>query len=213
MIPRKGSEALVNQAVSFFEKKGPLAPKPVVLDLGTGCGSLLISVLHQLRHRNAIGVGLDVSREVLAVADYNIAALGLKQSAQTVQGRFADIHTLDHQELFNLVVCNPPYHTRGGRKVLDAATLTHEPDIALFVNKNDTLVHYRDVLNGLIRGSLVATGAILIFQVFRDNSKAVAGLMELAGLINIQIGIDSRRCVRTVEGIFPQARSSQSVPV
>jgi release factor glutamine methyltransferase len=202
MIPRQGSEALVQLAVAFYDKQDIYAPRPVVLDLGIGCGSLLISVLHRLRHRNAIGVGIDVSKEALELAEYNIAALGLKQSAKTVRGPFAKIHALLH-EPFNVVVCNPPYHTRGGRNIFDAATVTYEPDRALFVDASNALVHYRDVLNGLIEGKLVTRGAFLVFEVFRDNVEAVAKLMAKAGIQNIQVGTDSLDCIRTIEGTFP----------
>jgi release factor glutamine methyltransferase len=212
MIPRRGSETLVERAVDFYEMKDMSAPRPLVLDLGTGCGSLLIAVLNRLRHRNAIGVGIDVSREALELADYNIAALGLNQSARTLQGRFSDIYLLKH-EPFNLVVCNPPYHTRGGRKILDAATVAYEPDRALFVEKEDALVHYRDVLSGLHVGKLLVPGGLLVFEVFGDNVKAVSELMVAMNMGNIEVGTDSRDCIRTIEGTFNPFQNVKTHPV
>jgi release factor glutamine methyltransferase len=202
MIPRKGSEALVQRAATFYEKQGQNAPRPEILDLGTGCGNLLISLLHRLRHHNAIGVAVDSSRDTLDVADYNIAALGMSQTAKTVRGRFAHLSGLDHG-IFNVVLCNPPYHTRGGRKILNAAAVAHEPDRALFVETEDPLVHYKDVLRGLVEGQLVAPGGFLVFEVFRDNAMTVAKLMESMGLEDIQIGTDANKCIRTVEAKFP----------
>ena len=198
MIPRKGSESLVERVIAFYDKQNIYAPRPVVLDLGTGSGVLMVTVLHRLRHRNAIGVGVDVSREALELAEYNIAALGLKQSAKTVRGPFSKIHTLRYQPC-NVVVCNPPYHPRDRKKFLDG----HEPHEALFVDPADATVHYRDILNGLRDGKLVSRGAFIIFEVYQDNVEAVAGLMEQVGIENIQVGNDSLGCVRTIEGTFP----------
>ena len=208
MIPRKGSQALVDRAVSLWEKLGLETESPMIFDLGTGCGCLLVAILNRLRDKNAYGVGLDISSEVLEVADYNIAALGVSESAHTIQGKFSEIRDLELDTRFNLVVCNPPYRTRGGRKNLDATTITYEPESALFVGHQDRLVHYREILNGLIAGKLVTPGAIIVFEVYGDFSDGVSQLMKDAGLKQIQIGTDNRGCIRTIEGCFPKKDST-----
>ena len=208
MIPRKGSQTIVERAVALWEKFGPAKDFPMVFDLGTGCGCLLVAILNRLRDKQAYGVGLDASREVLEVADYNIAALGVSESAHTIQGKFSGISELELDKRFNLVVCNPPYRTRGGRKVLDAGAIAYEPESALFVDHQDRIVHYRDILNGLVKGKLVAPGAIIVFEVYGDFVESVFQLMTDAGLKHIQICTDDRGCVRTIEGCFPKTDSS-----
>jgi release factor glutamine methyltransferase len=207
MIPRKATEALVERAVAMYEEFhcSKRFTIPTVLDLGTGSGCVLVSILHRME--DAYGVGVDASSEALEVADYNIAALGVAKSAHTVQFQFKDLHLLGPEEVetFNLVVCNPPYHTRGsGQAIMDAANLAHEPDMALFVDTDeDYLENYRTIVQGLLRGNLVPKGGVMIFEVCRDNAEAVKKLMIEAGLEQVNIGEDSSGCIRTVDGIFP----------
>jgi methylase of polypeptide subunit release factors len=86
---------------------------------------------------------------------------------------------------------------------LDSASVTHEPDIALYIDgKDDYLIHYRDALKSLT--DLVTSKAVVVFEVFRDNAEGVAKLMREAGLEDVEIGTDANGCIRTAEGIFPE---------
>jgi methylase of polypeptide subunit release factors len=175
-------DSRVKWAVGFYDKnKDMLAPRLLVPDLGTGYGSLLIAILNQLWHDYTTRVEIDVLREAL-----ELAALGLNRSVWTLQGRFSSIYLLKH-EPFNLVVCNPPpYHMQEGRKILDAATVGYGPDDAIFVEKEDALVYYHDILSGLHVGKLLVPGGLLVFEVFGDNVKAVPELMAVRNMENIR---------------------------
>jgi release factor glutamine methyltransferase len=206
MIPRKGTEALVDRAISLYNKTHGIdrrykGPRASILDLGTGSGCLLLTLLD--RTRDSFGVGIDVSHEAILVAESNAAALGLDGNCYFARGSFAKLHTEVAHDKFNVVVCNPPYHTQGGRKILDSASVTHEPDIALYIDgKDDYLIHYRDALKSLT--DLVTSKAVVVFEVFRDNAEGVAKLMREAGLEDVEIGTDANGCIRTAEGIFPE---------
>jgi release factor glutamine methyltransferase len=211
MIPKKGSQALVDRVVSFFTEGdsskivyplGTYRPRPVVLDLGTGCGNLLVSILHRLRTTiNAYAVGMDSSREALEIADYNIAALGMRDFARTIKGKFHQVRNIKFEK-FSAVVCNPPYHT--GTHQMDASTIAHEPRQALFVDGNqDHLIHYKDVLSGLTEGNICYPGAFLVFEALWENVRAVASLMRAYGIENVSIGMDANECMRTVQGTIP----------
>ena len=79
------------------------------------------------------------------VCYYNIAAMGFKDKAKSIQGRFADLSRL-HHEKFDAVLCNPPYIPDvGGRRKLDVATTAFEPRKALFVNREAPNIHYEHV--------------------------------------------------------------------
>ena len=138
MIPKKRSEAIVNRVVEFcyqerehkkqihhcqgstnlrdstlgdntrYYSSSLRRERPKILDFGTGCGNLLVSILHQLRPLNARGLGIDASLEALGIANYNIVALGLHDSTKTVHGKLQFAREFSTQ--FNVVVCNPPYH-------------------------------------------------------------------------------------------------------
>ncbi len=201
MIPRKGTEALVEIVDSFFARKPFVKKELFVLDLGTGCGNLLLSILKRLCHLQAKGIGLDAMREALILCDYNIAALGMSDRAKSIQGRFADIQMLDHRP-FDVVVCNPPYMTKGGRRNLDAVTTSYEPERALFVDRDEPNIHYENALDGLILGNLLSPGGLVVFEVCKENAEAIKQLMEDRGMKNVKIGRDWKACIRTVDGIF-----------
>lgn len=201
MIPRKGTEALVDIVDGYFSNKEDLGREPMLLDLGTGCGNILLAILKRLGRRNARGVGLDAMTDTLDLCAYNAAALGLSDRANFIQGRFADIQLLQF-EPFDVVVCNPPYMTKGGRRNLDAATTSYEPEKALFVDRNDPNIHYQHVLDGLIEGNLLVSGALLVFEVCKENAEAIKQMMIDRGFTNVKVGRDWKACIRTVEGLF-----------
>jgi HemK-like putative methylase len=202
MIPRQGSVALVDLVESHFSKKEGLGTRPSILDLGTGCGNLLVATLKRLVHMDATGVAFDASPEALAVCDYNIAAHGLKDVATSVRGQFADLSRLLHDR-FDVVICNPPYIPDvGGRRKLDAVTMSFEPQMALFVNREAPNIHYEHVLEGLAAGRLLNPGAILVFEVCKENAEPILQLMLQHGFTHVEIGRDCKNCIRTVHGHY-----------
>mmetsp|Transcript_93242 Transcript_93242/g.269300 ORF Transcript_93242/g.269300 Transcript_93242/m.269300 type:complete len:515 (+) Transcript_93242:395-1939(+) len=202
MIPRKGSEALVEIVDQFYSSKDCTEKSPLILDLGTGSGNLLLAILKRLCHLNAVGVGVDASRDALNLCDYNIAALGLNDRAKTIQGKFQDIGHLKHAP-FDVVVCNPPYiSNRGQKRNLDAATSIYEPEKALYVDREERNIHYEHIVEGIVKGNLLVPGALLVFEVCRENANAVEGLLTANGFHGVTVGRDWKRCIRTVHGYY-----------
>lgn len=207
MIPRPASEAVIHTALEIHKQQQPTQSAPRVLDLGTGSGCLLVSLLNRLP--NAIGVGVDKSKDALQVASQNVSSLGLTSRCSMKDGDFGRLDQLG-EDPFDICVCNPPYHTRGGRKQLEAATVAHEPALALFVdndtetqhNKYDMLIHYRNVLQGLNQANLAKKGTVLVFEVFKDNASQVMNLMQEHGWQQVEMGKDAKGCIRTAAGVY-----------
>ena len=91
LIPRQDTEVLVEQALCLLEKEKKHKEIVRILDLCTGSGCILLSMLHYVRRKRKIdiyGVGSDISKEALAVAVENAKKLGIE--AKFVQG--------DHRE-------------------------------------------------------------------------------------------------------------------
>lgn len=101
-----------------------------VLDIGTGCGNLLLSILYN--RPNAVGVGIDISARVLELARENGDRLGLADRARFVQQDMAQI--TDTHECYDVIVCNPPYLSADVVKKhqKEHNLLAHEPAEALF---------------------------------------------------------------------------------
>lgn len=87
LIPRQDTEVLVEQALCLLEKEKKHKEIVRILDLCTGSGCILLSMLHYVRRKRKIdiyGVGSDISKEALAVAVENAKKLGIE--AKFVQG-------------------------------------------------------------------------------------------------------------------------------
>jgi release factor glutamine methyltransferase len=120
--PRPDSETLVEAALDQFPGKQAAIS---VLDLGTGSGCLLLSVLTE--RACAWGVGVDLSPDALAVAANNAADAGLGERARFLCGNWGQAVAGP----FDLVLCNPPYIQSGEIEGLAPEVACFEPHLAL----------------------------------------------------------------------------------
>jgi release factor glutamine methyltransferase len=115
LIPRADSETLIDAALL-------LKPKHI-LDLGTGSGCLLITLIRELK---ASGIGVDISARALEAA---------RQNAGDLRAKFIQSDWFSNVSgTFDLIISNPPYIARD--EVLDKSALYHDPPLALFAENN-----------------------------------------------------------------------------
>lgn len=120
--PRPDSETIVEAAVTF----GQTFPGDIrVLDLGTGTGCLLLSVLSELP--GATGVGSDIAAGAIEVASRNAENLGLSDRVRFVCTDWTD--GLDGS--FDLILSNPPYIATAEIAVLAPEVAAYDPSTAL----------------------------------------------------------------------------------
>ena len=195
MIPRPGSETVIESAKTLWCSGTVGDREPVILDLGTGSGCLLLTLLQWFPHGR--GYGVDASADALAVAEANAQRLLGDQHgtrSNLIHARFADVAC---PEKVDLIVCNPPYHIPGRR--LEAATLQYEPREALFVDEGcDGLFAYREAWSAVIRHA--APGAVVAMEVCRQNFAAVYEYLQTQGLQQISVARDAKRCIRSIQG-------------
>ena len=120
LIPRPATELLVDKLQKIFNEK-----KILILDIGTGSGCILLSLLSELK--NSKGVGIDVSKEAILVAKINRFRLNLDNRAKF----FNKSITSFIDKKFDLVVSNPPYIERNNIKNLSEDVKRYEPRLAL----------------------------------------------------------------------------------
>lgn len=168
--PRPDSETLVAAARDAFPPARPCR----VLDLGTGSGCLLLAVLSD-RPRWS-GLGIDLSQGAVAAARANAAALGFSDRARFRQGDWDD--GLD--ELFDLVLSNPPYIPSGEIAGLAPEVARFDPLRALDGGP-DGLDAYRRLAP--IAARRLAANGRAIFEHGMGQGDAVAALMAEAGLV------------------------------
>ncbi len=162
--PRPDSETLIELALEIF----PDTSKAIsILDLGTGTGCLLFSLLKEYRH--AWGVGIDKSQQALAVALKNQHMIGLINRSHLVCGSWSESIS-GH---FDLVISNPPYISPSEK--LDEST-QYDPKEALFA-ENSGLADYYALLSSLKR----VTRHYMILELGFNQEKPVTQIAKKYG--------------------------------
>lgn len=170
LIPEQDTEVLVETALEELKRRG-LGEAPLrILDLCTGSGCILLSLLHGLR--NAGGLGTDLSEEALEAARENAVRLGLQERAAFRQG---DLWEPVGDERFDLIVSNPPYVPTEVIPTLEPEVRCGEPYAALDGGE-DGLVFYRRIMREAA-GHLKPSGIIIVESGF-DEAPQIAALMQ-----------------------------------
>lgn len=170
LIPEQDTEVLVETALEELKRRG-LSEAPLrILDLCTGSGCILLSLLHELR--NAGGLGTDLSEEALEAARENAVRLGLQERGTFRQG---DLWEPVGDERFDLIVSNPPYVPTDVIPTLEPEVRCGEPYAALDGGE-DGLVFYRRIMKEAA-GHLKPSGIIIVESGF-DEAAQIAALMQ-----------------------------------
>ena len=121
LIPRPDTEVLIEETLEMFGDDKKLK----ILDIGTGSGCLLLSILKE--RKNFLGVGIDISKKALKVACFNAKLQHLKNRVK--------FYNSDIDKFFigkyDLILSNPPYIKNFDLKYLDEDVATYEPKVAL----------------------------------------------------------------------------------
>jgi release factor glutamine methyltransferase len=182
--PRPETERLVALALE--------QPFARVLDLGTGSGAILISLL--AARPGAAGVGVDLSPAALDIARDNARAIGV-----TAEFRLSDWFA-DVTGPFDLIVSNPPYIAEAELPALAPEVRDWEPRMALTPG-GDGLAAYRAITAGA--GAHLAPGGRLMVEIGPAQGQAVAALFHAAGLAGVRVLPDLDGRDRVVAGRAP----------
>ena len=135
LIPRPETEELVDLIV-----KENLNFEGRILDIGTGTGAIGISL--DLALTKASVTAFDVSEDALKTAKINAEKLESKVSFGV-----QDILNPSYQgDSFDIIVSNPPYVLNKEKKEMESNVLEYEPHLALFVEDEDPLLFYREII-------------------------------------------------------------------
>ena len=120
LIPRPETELMVERLVKIYNKK-----RLFILDIGTGSGCILISLLAELK--SSKGIGIDISKKAIKIAKKNAIKHRMIKNINLLERSFMDLHNYK----FDLIVSNPPYIQRKEINKLDDDIKKYEPKIAL----------------------------------------------------------------------------------
>ena len=121
LIPRPDTEVLVEEVLKLFNKNLKLN----VLDIGTGSGCILLSILKE--RNNFYGTGIDISKKAIKVANFNAK---MHQLSNRVNFYYSDIDKFLFGK-YDLIVSNPPYIKKTRLKCLEKDIKAYEPTHAL----------------------------------------------------------------------------------
>jgi release factor glutamine methyltransferase len=170
--PRPDTETLIEAALDMA--RGTKMRPPRLLDLGTGTGCILLTLLAEMPE--ATGVGVDVSPNALRVAAENARRLGLGDRASFLAGDWLE----PVSGRFDLILANPPYLASAELERLPREVAFHDPRLALDGGK-DGLEAYRRIAAGA--RPMLALGGALLLEIGLIQGAVVRGLFEVAGFL------------------------------
>ncbi len=184
LIPRPETELMLYNLIRMFSKKSIS-----ILDIGTGSGCILISLLGDII--NAKGIGIDISEKALNIAKKNALNHGVLNRVKFFKRSISNLYHLK----FDLIVSNPPYIQTRDLKNLDDCIKKYEPKIALD-GGNDGL----DVIKKVIYKSckILKLNGLLAIEIGNGQYKKVSNIL-LKKLFRIEYNIkdygNNTRCL------------------
>lgn len=183
LIPRQDTETLVEEVLLFLE------PNMRVLDLCTGSGCIIISLMKHMK--GITGFGIDISKQALLVAKENAKANG-------VEVEFEKSDLFDQvSESFDVIVSNPPYIPSDVIPTLEPEVCSYEPYQALD-GKEDGLYFYRKIVKDC--RSHLNPGGALFLEIGHDQGEDVSQMLRYAGFKTVEVKKDLAGNDRVVIG-------------
>jgi release factor glutamine methyltransferase len=187
LIPRPETEIIVEAALDISRGK----PSPLIAEIGTGSGCVIVSILHELPDATALAT--DISGKALRVARGNAERHHVGDRLAMVQANcfeaFAPV------PIFSLIVSNPPYIPEDEMTDLQREVRDYEPTAAL-VSGADGLSHIRRLLHEA--PSFVQRHGYFVFEIGFGQRDAVEALVDSDVWNLVEIRTDLQSIPRTV---------------
>lgn len=174
LIPRPETELLVQRAIEFLK---PKPPPHLVCDIGTGSGCIAVAIAKNLPEARITAT--DISQDALKIAERNIEKHKLKNRITPLRGDFFEpIASQSEDNLFDLIVSNPPYVSPQEYEKLDKNVKDYEPKSALYAGQNGLEFHKR--IAEEVAKFLKPGGAIML-EIAYNQGQTVRELFEKEG--------------------------------
>lgn len=199
LIPRQDTEILVEEALECLKD----AAAPEVLDMCTGSGCILLSILAE--KEDCTGVGADISLEALNVAARNAERLGVRKRAVFTESDIFNGNYFQEKDgkepgKYDILISNPPYIPTGEIQGLMEEVRLHDPGLALD-GREDGLYFYRIITAQAQR--YLKSGGWLLYEIGCSQGTEVADMMRAAGFQKVAVKQDLSGLDRVVMGQRP----------
>ncbi|MDZ4746595.1 MAG: peptide chain release factor N(5)-glutamine methyltransferase [bacterium] len=169
LIPRPETEILAERCIRILSTM----PDARCLDVGTGSGCIAISVAVHAVH--SMWVGIDISTGAVAVAQENVTQHDVAARVQIIQ---ADIRTYAPDQLFDVLVMNPPYIPSAEVPTLEQNVRDYEPHVAL-TDDYDGLTFYRIIAERA--AEIMKQDATILLEIGHGQSEDVKAIFQERG--------------------------------
>ena len=172
LIPRPDSELIIEQVLKIYSKDDHLQ----LLDIGTGSGCILLSILKE--RSNFYGTGIDISKKSINVSKFNAKQLNL---TNRVKFFHSSVDNFNNGK-YDIIVSNPPYIEQLSLKYLEKDVVNFEPKLALS-GGFDGFSKIRKVINKA--SILIKKNGKFILEIgFNQKNKVIKILKEEGFYVN-----------------------------
>ena len=177
LIPTDETRTLVNAALESIREKEGVENDLVLIELGTGCGNIAVSLALHSNHVKILAS--DISPTAVSVAQQNVDRFRLGDRVSLYSGdMFSPFRTMEYEGRIDYVVCNPPYIPTGSLNKLSREIIDHEPRVALDGGPYGIDIYRRLIVDSFI---MLKPKGMLFFEIGERQEKIAARLLEKNG--------------------------------
>ncbi len=177
LIPRPDTETLIDA----IKKEIPSTTKKLnILDMGTGSGCLLLTLLNE--YKNAKGIGIDINKRAIKTARENLKNLKLENKGNILKQSWykKSPQKLIKNNKFDIIISNPPYISKDEIKNLDPDVKNYEPHLALFSNNNG-LGDYNQIAKTIKHWNILKNNGLIFLEIGKSQENDVKKIFEASG--------------------------------
>lgn len=189
--PRNDTEILVEKAIEFLQSR----PTSSVLDLGTGSGCIVISLLDEIKYCE--GIAVEKSKKAVSLAIKNSKKIGTEKNLKIINNSFEDLSFLKGEK-FDCIVSNPPYIRDDEFENLQDEVKKFDPKMAL-ISGMSGLECYEIIAREISKNNLLKNDGKIFLEIGVGQEKDIAEIFSNNGFKLEQKIKDLNKIIRILQ--------------
>ncbi|GMR25055.1 MAG: hypothetical protein BMS9Abin39_0331 [Ignavibacteria bacterium] len=191
LIPRPETEILVEKIIDSVKIDEEL----FILDIGSGCGNISIALAENLPGVHVTGI--DISKDAIMIAHYNLEKYQLSERVNFVNGDILKTNANDFSN-YDIIVSNPPYVSQKDYLNVQKEILNFEPEIAV-TDYSDGYKYFGKIIT--LASEILKRGGKLFFEMGQGQSKKINELLMKNNFKEIHVIKDYQKIDRVISGV------------